>query len=197
MEFYGVHKAGRSAAPVVRQSAPLRQSLGVNAFEWNLEDAGSPWKVDEASVKVAKGFSSIRHYIDWEKLEAQPGSYSFSPTFHGSWYYDAMYERLKTEGIDVLACLKTIPKWMEDTYPVGQRDNENVPAPYGSDLTQPKSYVEQARAGFQYMARYGRLQPEREPRSGESQHDNDLGGHQHGQNRDGTDPLHRMRKRTR
>ena len=155
MEFYGVHRAGRSAAPVARQSAPLRQSLGVNAFEWNLEDAGSPWKVDEASVKVAKGFSSIRHYVDWEKLEAHPGSYSFNPTFHGSWNYDAMYERLKTEGIDVLACLKTIPKWMEDTYPVGQRDNENVPAPYGSDLTQPKSYVEQARAGFQYMARYG------------------------------------------
>ncbi|GAB3641057.1 T9SS type A sorting domain-containing protein [Spirosoma arcticum] len=155
MEFYGVHKAGRSLPSVVRQAVPLSQSFGVNVFEWDLESAHSPWKVDEPSIKVVKGFSSVRHYIDWDKLEAHPGSYTYNPTYNGSWNYDAMYERLKTEGIEVLACLKTIPSWLQETYPEGERDNENVPARYRSNLLSPGSYTEQARLGFQYMARYG------------------------------------------
>jgi hypothetical protein len=97
----------------------------------------------------------MRHYIDWEKLEDQPGSYTFNPTFHGSWNYDAIYERCQTEGTQVLACIKTIPKWLENTYPEGLRNNENVPARYGSDLLSPASYMEQARLGCQFMARYG------------------------------------------
>ena len=155
MELSGTYRAGVSPTPAPARSSPFRQLVGVNAFEWNVEDASSPWQVDESRVEALKGFSAIRHYMDWEKLESEPGQYSFNPTFSGNWNYDAMYERMQAEGITVLACLKTIPKWLENTYPAGQRDYENIPAPYGRNLSDPKSYIEQARVAFQYMARYG------------------------------------------
>jgi hypothetical protein len=155
LELYGTYQAGPtpSAAPV--RPTPFRQMVGVNAFEWNLEDANAPWKIDESRMPAIKTFSAIRHYMDWEKLESVPGQYTFNPTSAGSWNYDVMYERCKAEGVTVLACLKTIPQWMENTYPVGERDNENVPAPYGRNLSEPASYIEQARVGFQFAARYG------------------------------------------
>ncbi len=156
LELYGTYAAPISAQRIsARAASPLAQQFGVNAFEWNIEDARSPWQVDEPSVKAVKNFSAIRHYMDWEKLESARGEYTFNPTLSGSWNYDAIYERMKAEHIEVLACLKTIPKWMENTYPDGQRDYENIPTVYGRDLGQPASYIEQAQAGFQYMARYG------------------------------------------
>ncbi len=155
LELYGTYQAGKPLPTAPARSVPFRQVVGVNAFEWNVEDASAPWQIDESRIPALKGFSSIRHYMDWEKLEGQPGQYSFNPTYSGSWNYDIMYERLKAEGIEVLACLKTIPQWMQDTYPTNERDYENTPAPYGRDLTKPQSYIEQARVGFQYMARYG------------------------------------------
>ncbi|WP_080239153.1 T9SS type A sorting domain-containing protein [Spirosoma rigui] len=156
MELYGTHQAGTAPTATPTRSTLFRQSIGVNAFEWNIEDASAPWQIDESRMPALKTFSAIRHYMDWEKLESIPGEYSFNPTFSGSWHYDVMYERCQAEGIEVLACLKTIPKWMEATYPEGQRDLENIPAPYGRDLSSPASYIEQARIAFQYMARYGR-----------------------------------------
>jgi hypothetical protein len=44
---------------------------------------------------------------------------------------------------------------MLDTYPPDLRNNENVPARFGKNLSDPNSYVEQARAAFQFAARYG------------------------------------------
>ena len=157
IELYGTLKAAdlRRPARSLMPTIPLRQLFGVNAFEWDIEDARSPWQVDESRLRTIKAFSAMRHYMDWEKLESQPGQYTFNPTLSGSWNYDAMYERLRAEGVEVLACLKTIPRWLEETYPSDQRDNENTPARYGTDLTSPRSYAEQARVGFQYMARYG------------------------------------------
>lgn len=55
----------------------------------------------------------------------------------------------------VLACLKTIPNWIENTYPTNLKDGENTPLRYGADLTSPASYIEQAQLAFQYIARYG------------------------------------------
>ncbi len=156
LELIGTHQAGTAPTPAPVRPTPFRQSVGVNVFEWNFEEATSPSQIEESRMPAVKAFSAVRHYMDWEKLESEPGQYTFNPTLSGSWNYDVMYERCQTEGIEVLACLKTIPKWMEETYPVGQRDNENIPAPYGRDLSAPKSYIEQARVGFQYMARYGR-----------------------------------------
>ena len=156
MELIGTYQAGTAPSPAPARSVPFRQAVGVNVFEWNIEDASAPWQVDNSLMTAVKTFSAIRHYMDWEKLESIPGGYTFNPTYSGNWNYDAMYERCKAEGIEVLACLKTIPNWMQETYPEGQRDNENVPAPYGRDLSRPTSYIEQARVGFQYIARYGR-----------------------------------------
>ncbi|PRY40086.1 putative secreted protein (Por secretion system target) [Spirosoma oryzae] len=155
LEFYGSYKPGLSPTPAPTRNTPLAQQLGVNVFEWNIESAEASWQVDETRIPPLKGFTAIRHYMDWEKLESTPGQYTFNPTLSGNWNYDAIYERMQTEGIEVLACLKTLPKWLENTYPDGQRDYENVPAIYGRDLTKPASYVEQARVAFQYAARYG------------------------------------------
>ncbi|MEZ0540709.1 hypothetical protein [Fibrella arboris] len=156
LELYGSYTP---PAPVrkalqVRQT-PFRQAVGVNMFEWNLEEAARSWEVDESRMPAMRSFAAVRHYLDWEKLEAQPGQYSYNLTLSGAWNYDALYERLKAEHIDVLACLKTIPKWLENLYPADQRDYGNNPVRYGSDLSKPTSYIEQARVAFQYMARYG------------------------------------------
>ncbi len=155
MELYGSYQAGKDPTPTPSRSTPFRQAIGVNGFEWNIEEAAEAWKVDETRIKPIKGLAGFRHYIDWEKLESEKGQYAFNPTASGSWNYDIMYERLQTEGIEVLACLKTIPQWMQNTYPADERDHENTPAPYGSDLLDPKSYIDQAKVGFQFAARYG------------------------------------------
>lgn len=156
LELYGQYRPGsfvRTVPPV--RHTPFRQATGVNMFEWNMEEADRSWEVSESRVPAMRSFAAVRHYMDWDKLEAKPGEYSFNLTLSGGWNYDAMYERLKTEHIEVLACLKTIPKWMEDLYPADQRDYGNNPVRYGADLSQPRSYLEQARVAFQYAARYG------------------------------------------
>ncbi|MDX5482449.1 MAG: T9SS type A sorting domain-containing protein, partial [Hymenobacteraceae bacterium] len=82
-------------------------------------------------------------------------NYAFNPTISGGWDLDLIYSRLKAEGVEVLVCLKTLPKWMLATYPEGERDSENVPVKYGKDFTDPKSYIEQAKLAYQFAARYG------------------------------------------
>ncbi|WP_352432871.1 hypothetical protein [Mucilaginibacter sp. PAMB04168] len=148
-------------------STPLAQGdttafknlLGVNAFEWNFlqnpADVNNGMQIYEPKMQVIKTFAGVRHYLDWGRIESKQGQFTFSPTHSGGWNLDAMYQRCKTENIDVLVCLKTCPDWLLQTYPGNERDAENVPMPYGSDKLQPKSYVLQAKAGFQFAARYG------------------------------------------
>jgi hypothetical protein len=158
IELYGTYKPGKEPALAPFQSTPFRRKHGINGFEWDAEDPDAPGplrQVEDSRINALKNFSSMRHYMDWDKLEAEQGSYTYNPTFSGSWTYDGMYERLQAEGVEVLACLQTLPKWMENTYPADGRDYSNVPARYGSDLSLPKSYIEHARLGFQYIARYG------------------------------------------
>jgi hypothetical protein len=156
LELYGRYVPGKAApTPAPVRHTPFRQAVGVNMFEWNMEEASRAWEVDEARIPALRSFAAVRHYMDWEKLEAKPGEYSFNLTTSGGWNYDAMYERLKAEKIDVLACLKTIPKWMENMYPLGARDYGNNPVRFGADLSLPASYAEHARVAFQYAARYG------------------------------------------
>jgi endoglucanase len=161
IELYGSYKAAK-VAPVpaastlaAQKAVKLKHMFGVNAFEWNLEDGNNPSEVDPVRLKGVKNFTGIRHYLDWEKLEPTPGNYTFNPSHNGSWNYDAMYSRLKQEGVEVLVCLKTLPKWMQESYPASERDAENVPARFGQDVTAPASYVEQAKVAFQFAARYG------------------------------------------
>ncbi|QKZ14410.1 carbohydrate-binding protein [Spirosoma sp. KUDC1026] len=156
IELYGTYTTMSSAQSVLAtKPVKLRDMFGVNAYEWNFEDGNTPWEINEAKMNVAKSFTGIRHYMDWQKLESAEGVYSYNPTMSGGWNYDAIYERCKQANIDVLACLKTLPDWLVNTYPEGERDAENVPVRYGKDLAQPGSYIEQAKVAFQYAARYG------------------------------------------
>ncbi|MES2733626.1 MAG: PA14 domain-containing protein [Bacteroidota bacterium] len=161
VEFYGTYQRGSATTPpspevlASQKQVKFKQTIGVNAFEWDVEEPNRPLEINESKLKALKSFTRIRHYMDWEKLEWQEGKYTFNPTHHGGWNYDALYQRLKAEGIEVLACLKTIPAWMRDTYPTAERDTENVPVRYGKNFSDPKSYLEQARVAFQFVARYG------------------------------------------
>ena len=156
IEFYGKHTP---AAEQVYPSLPpvyLSNYLGINAYEWNFEDERNACAPDPAKLSAIQNFTAVRHYLDWGKLEATEGNYTFNPTHDGGWDYDAMYQWCKDNKTDVLVCLKTIPKWMEETYPADKRNYENIPARYGKDLTDPASYTEQAKVAFQFAARYGR-----------------------------------------
>jgi hypothetical protein len=138
---------------------PLKNMFGINSYEWNfLENPAAPNDrnvIYEANMVLIKNFSSIRHYVNWNKLENTEGNYTYNPTYNGSWNYDLIYTRCKQDGILVLADMKNLPVWMMNTYPTDQRDDENAPAPYGSDRNKPASYVAQARIAFQFAARYG------------------------------------------
>jgi hypothetical protein len=137
---------------------PLKNMFGVNSYEWNFEEnpaAMNERQIYEPNMALIKSFSAIRHYMNWKKLESTEGNYTYNPTNDGNWNYDLMYTRCKQDSILVLACLKNLPVWMMDTYPADQRDDENVPVTYGADLTNPASYVVQARTAFQFAARYG------------------------------------------
>ncbi len=156
IELIGTYQPGKlEPESIVEFVSPFSWLLGINAFEWNVAEGNAPSHPDETLMSAIRNFSGFRHYLDWGQIEPKPGQYTFNPTTHGSWNYDAMYERLKAEHIDVLVCLKTIPDWLQTTYPADHRDYENIPARFGSDLRSPASYREQARAGFQLVARYG------------------------------------------
>ncbi|HEV7380085.1 MAG TPA: carbohydrate-binding protein [Dyadobacter sp.] len=157
MEVYGTHTpATVTPSPVPAKSVRLGDMFGVNGYEWNFQHGSSPWQNDEAMISVAKSFTGVRHYLDWDKLESHEGQYTYNPTMSGGWHYDLMYERCKQENIEVLTCIKTQPTWMQETYPVGERESEFVPVRYGKDFADPLSYIEQAKVAFQFTARYGR-----------------------------------------
>ncbi|GAB3637005.1 hypothetical protein GCM10027422_25950 [Hymenobacter arcticus] len=143
------------AALAVQKKIKFSQELGVNAFEWDVEDPNNPGQIDETRLKGVKNFTGFRHYLDWQKLESTEGGYTFNPVHSGGWNYDLLYQRLKSEGVTVLTCLKTLPDWLLATYPGDQRELENVPVRYGKDFADPASYVEQAKVAFQFAARYG------------------------------------------
>jgi len=137
----------------------LKDQFGINAFEWDfLQDPNNPndgSKIYEPKMDLLKSFSAVRHYMDWEKLEDKEGVYSFNPTTRGGWNYDAIYLRSKLEGIMILGCLKNTPDWLFNTFPKNERDVDAVPVKYGASREDPKSYIAQSRAAFQYAARYG------------------------------------------
>jgi endoglucanase len=163
MELYGSYTPptvtipGQTPAVLASQKqVKLGQTLGINAFEWDLEDPNWPSQVDTARLRTVKNFTGIRHYLDWEKLETTQGAYTFNPSASGGWDYDVMYKRLKQEGVTVLTCIKTVPAWLQASYPAAERDPENVPVSYGQDFAAPASYIAQAKVAFQFAARYGR-----------------------------------------
>ncbi len=156
LKLYGWYKAPDTLAAVAKPSIKLKNMFGFNGFEWNFENPyTNSMSVDSNYFKPIKSFSGFRHYMDWSKLENTKGSYTYNPTTSGSWSYDSIYIACKAAGIDVLADIKTIPSWLESTYPSSLQNNEDVPAEYGNDLTLPASYITQAKLAFQYAARFG------------------------------------------
>ncbi|WP_262247651.1 hypothetical protein [Parapedobacter soli] len=129
----------------------FKDMLGVNAFEWNFGSQNNPTE----DSRFFKPFSNVRHYLDWRQIESEKGKYGYNPTPRGGWKYDEIYEWCKANDITVLACIKTIPDWLLETYPEEKRDVENVPAVFGADLSDPASYIDFGKLAFQYAARYG------------------------------------------
>lgn len=137
----------------------MKDLFGVNAFEWDfLQDPNNPNigdRIYEPKMNLMKSFSSVRHYMDWDKLEDKPGIYSFNPTTRGGWNYDAVYARAKMEGIVMLTCMKNVPDWLFSTYPKKMQGVDNVPVKYGTNREDPQSYIAQSKAIYQFVARYG------------------------------------------
>jgi hypothetical protein len=140
-------------------TVPLKNMFGINGYEWNfLENPGSPNDrnhIYEDNMKLIKTFSAVRHYLNWNRIETTKGDYTFNPAKSGGWNYDVIYARCKQDSILVLADLKNIPEWLQNTYPASSRDDDNAPVPYGQSLDDPASYTGQAKLAFQFAARYG------------------------------------------
>jgi len=143
----------------VIQPVEFKNELGVNAFEWDFlqdpKNPNDPFHIFEPKMRIIEAFGGVRHYLDWVKIEPKRGNFTFNPTTNGGWNLDAIYERCKRDGIDVLVDIKQCPDWLLATYPADMRDGEDVPMPYGANKSDPASYIEQAKAGFQFAARYG------------------------------------------
>ena len=141
------------------RNVQMKNMLGINAFEWdflqNMDEPNVNNRMYEPKFELIKSFGMVRHYLDWEKLEDQEGKYSFNPTARGGWNLDVIYERCKQEGIDVLVCMKSTPDWLYKTYPKSEQDYDHVPVAYQAGREDPRSYIAQARAAFQFAARYG------------------------------------------
>jgi hypothetical protein len=143
-----------------QRNAPATQStfknmLGVNAFEWDFLNPKNATILGTDRMDVIESFGGVRHYLDWGKIEPAKGHYTFNPARNGGWNYDIIYQRCKQDGIDILVDLKCCPDWLLETYPANMRDAENIPMPYGSKRDDPASYTLQAKAAFQFAARYG------------------------------------------
>ncbi len=155
LELYGKYMPPSATAKLKTTSTKLSNLFGINAFEWDFEDPKNPMVLDAARLKPMSNFTGFRHYLDWGQLEPEQGRYTFAPVRNGGWNYDTLYRWCQDERIEVLACLKTIPKWMQESYPEGKRNAENIPARYGAEITKPSAYVEHGRVAFQFAARYG------------------------------------------
>ena len=139
---------------------PLKNMFGVNAYEWdflqNPSDPSNVAQVYQPKMNAIANFSQVRHYLDWSKIQPSSGGFTFNPSHAGSWNYDAMYQAAKANNVFMLVDLKCCPDWfLNSFYPADQQDAENVPAPSSADRSNPASYVLQAKAAFQFAARYG------------------------------------------
>lgn len=160
IELYGTYTSDSATVLSAKKDIRFRDQLGINEAIWDLtqgaKDVNIKDTLDPTRLKLAKAFTQVRDYVEWDKIETVQGTFVFQNTLSGGWNYDKMYKGLKANNMEVLPCLKNIPNWFLNAYyPSGLQDAENVPAPYGSDLLNPNSYILQAKFGFQFVARYG------------------------------------------
>ncbi len=143
-----------SAIDTVNGGIKFKDMLGINGFEWEFLNEDN--EIDQEKTALIKSFGGFRHYLDWNRIETEENVYAYQPSLNGNWGYDDIYQWCKTNHIPVLVCLKTIPDWLRETYPPDEDDYENAPLPYGYDKEDPASYIQFAKLGFQFAARYGR-----------------------------------------
>jgi len=141
-------------------TTPLSNMFGVNTYPWdflqNPSDPNDVSAVYQTKMNIINSFSGARHYLDWNYLEDAKNSFTYNPVNSGSWNLDAIYAACKSANITSLVDIKNCPGWfLTDYYPTALQNGEDVPAPYGDDLTAPASYTLQAQVAFQFAARYG------------------------------------------
>ena len=140
---------------VVQKNSPtFGNFLGINGFEWNFLDKTGV-RIDKNELENMQSFTAFRHYMDWERIESEEEKYTFNPTHSGGYSYDSVYLACKNSHIEVLTCFKNAPNWLSATYPKAEQSGDNVPVIYGADRSNPHSYLLQAKAAFQFAARYG------------------------------------------
>lgn len=132
----------------------LNNQFNVNAFTWSVLQSTNPDVIVKNFFTTYAAFNGLRLYLDWNSLEDTQGVETFNPIHSGGWNLDVITDSLKAHGMTLLVDIKTMPAWMQKTWPNGG-DNEYVPVFYGKDFMQPSSYKEQARNAFQFASRYG------------------------------------------
>jgi hypothetical protein len=138
---------------------PLKNMFGVDSYAWdflqnpaNLNDVS---QIYEPKMALINNFSAVRQYLQWSKIEYTKGDYTFNPSHDGGWNLDIINQRCKQNGIVMLADIKDQPRWLMYTYPYTEWNTQNIPMPYGAVRNDPASYILQAKAAFQFAARYG------------------------------------------
>lgn len=152
--------ADETRATATGKGNRIKNMFGINGYQWdfilNPNNPSDSWDTYQPKVNAIKTFTQFRHYLDWQEIEPSKGGYTFNPCRMGGWNLDTMYHTAKNNELLMLACLKTLPPWFMTTfYPSNLQNWVYVPAPYGSDLTNPASYTLVAQAAFQLAARYG------------------------------------------
>lgn len=131
----------------------IKDMFGVNAFEWDFYD--SHYNFDTTKYSMISNFSGFRHFLDWERIEPEKGVFRFNHKPEGGWSYDEIYQKCHKDSMLVLVDLQITPSWLVNTYPANKRQRDLIPIAYRADRSNPASYIEIAKAGFQFAARYG------------------------------------------
>jgi len=147
-------KPPATTTPIPSTGTPLKNMFGINAFAWDFF-ASDPSNIDPTKMGLLKTFNGVRQYLDWSSLESAQGQYSFNPVINGSWNLDAIYSTLKSNNMTALVDIKTCPNWFLASFPANLQNAEDVTAPYGSNLSDPASYILVGKVAFQFAARYG------------------------------------------
>lgn len=158
LELYGTYTAPAPFSSVAAPpQEPLKRMFGIDGFAWNwVDQTGSNIYIGEGKLRAMKSFGGFRQYLDWQKSEPVEGRYYFSPQDGGGWPLDTIYKKAQEIDVDMVATFQNIPPWMVATYPDSLKASDNNPVRYGKPYADPASYIEQAKLGFQYAARYGR-----------------------------------------
>lgn len=131
---------------------PFSNMIGVNGFDWEYTTSNT---FDERKFELIKTFTGFRQYLDWGFIEEKEGFYRFS--------YDEIYRKNQENGITTLVCLQIVPPWFRAKYYPGEFNpadpynslRDYTPVPKGADKSNPRSYIDMAKLGFQMAARYG------------------------------------------